>query len=68
VVAIRPDGDPALLRYVVEKGSIAVDGVSLTLVDVDGGVSLDQLMKAELDVIPELNTPEMTGAFDTLYS
>jgi riboflavin synthase len=26
--------DPALLRYVVEKGSITVDGVSLTVVDV----------------------------------
>ena len=27
---------PALLRYVVEKGSIAVDGVSLTVAAVDG--------------------------------
>jgi len=27
--------DPALLRYVVEKGSIAVDGVSLTVATVD---------------------------------
>ena len=27
--------DPELLRYVVEKGSIAVDGVSLTVVEVD---------------------------------
>jgi riboflavin synthase len=43
VRAVREDGfarivtiaaDPALLRYVVEKGSIAVDGVSLTVVDV----------------------------------
>jgi riboflavin synthase len=29
------DADPALLRYVVEKGSIAVDGVSLTVSRVD---------------------------------
>jgi riboflavin synthase len=30
-------GAPAeVLRYVVEKGSIAIDGVSLTVVDVDG--------------------------------
>jgi riboflavin synthase len=29
--------EPALLRYVVEKGSIAVDGVSLTVADVDDG-------------------------------
>ena len=43
--AVREDGfarivtieaDPALLRYVVEKGSIAVDGVSLTVAAVDG--------------------------------
>jgi riboflavin synthase len=27
--------DPALLRYVVEKGSIAVDGVSLTIARID---------------------------------
>jgi riboflavin synthase len=30
------EADPALLRYVVEKGSIAVDGVSLTVAAVDG--------------------------------
>jgi riboflavin synthase len=29
--------DPDLLRYVVEKGSIAVDGISLTVAAVDGG-------------------------------
>jgi riboflavin synthase len=31
----RIGAPPALLRYVVEKGSIAVDGVSLTVTDVD---------------------------------
>jgi riboflavin synthase len=44
VAASREDGfarvvtveaDPSLLRYVVEKGSIAVDGVSLTVARVD---------------------------------
>ena len=52
VAAIRDDGlarwvtiaaAPELLRYVVEKGSIAIDGVSLTVATVDGegfGVSL----------------------------
>jgi len=45
VAAVREDGfarvvtiraaDPQLLRYVVEKGSIAVDGVSLTVARVD---------------------------------
>jgi riboflavin synthase len=34
VVRIEPS-DPNLLRYVVEKGSIAVDGVSLTVAAVD---------------------------------
>ena len=32
---VRVTASPELLRYVVEKGSIAVDGVSLTVVDVD---------------------------------
>ncbi len=32
---VRIDVDAQLLRYVVEKGSIAVDGVSLTVADVD---------------------------------
>ncbi len=45
IAAVRDDGfarvvtvtptDPALLRYVVEKGSIAVDGVSLTVARID---------------------------------
>jgi riboflavin synthase len=34
---VRVQAPPELLRYVVEKGSIAVDGVSLTVVDVDEG-------------------------------
>jgi riboflavin synthase len=33
---VRITVPPALSRYVVEKGSVAVDGVSLTLVDVGG--------------------------------
>jgi riboflavin synthase len=33
---VTVDADPALLRYVVEKGSIAVDGVSLTVAAIDG--------------------------------
>ena len=32
---LRIEADPALLRYVVQTGSIAVDGVSLTVADVD---------------------------------
>jgi len=41
VVSVTPTGvvvlevDPGLLRYVVEKGSVALDGVSLTVVAVD---------------------------------
>ena len=34
-VAFRATAPPAILRYVVEKGSIAVDGVSLTVTAVD---------------------------------
>jgi riboflavin synthase len=47
VASVREDGfarvvtvgvdDPALLRYVVDKGSIAVDGVSLTIARIDTG-------------------------------
>jgi riboflavin synthase len=33
---MRIEATPELLRYVVEKGSIAVDGVSLTVAEVDG--------------------------------
>ena len=32
---VRFEADPELLRYVVAKGSIAVDGVSLTVADLD---------------------------------
>ncbi len=32
---VRIEADPEILRYVVEKGSIAVDGISLTVADVD---------------------------------
>jgi riboflavin synthase len=55
VRAVRDDGfarvvtiaaDPGLLRYVVEKGSIAVDGVSLTVTAVDG-------VGFEVSLIPE---------------
>jgi len=34
VVIDTPGGSDSLLRYVVEKGSIAVDGISLTVVEV----------------------------------
>jgi riboflavin synthase len=34
---LRVECDPSVLRYVVEKGSIAVDGVSLTVASVDDG-------------------------------
>jgi riboflavin synthase alpha subunit len=45
VRAVEPEGEgermrveapPELLRYCVEKGSIAVDGVSLTIAEIDG--------------------------------
>ena len=33
---VRIDAPPSVLRYVIEKGSIAVDGVSLTVAELDG--------------------------------
>lgn len=45
ITRIRPDGNavwytisatPSLLRYIVEKGSIAIDGISLTVAQVTG--------------------------------
>ena len=52
---VRFDAPPELLRYVVEKGSIAVDGVSLTVTQVDGG-------GFEVSLIPE--TIERTNLTD----
>jgi riboflavin synthase len=43
---VRIACDPSLLRYVVDKGSIAVDGVSLTVAGVDGEAF-------EISLIPE---------------
>lgn len=34
-LAVRITADPAILRYVVEKGFIAIDGISLTVTGVD---------------------------------
>ena len=48
LVTITPD-DPALLRYVVEKGSIAVDGVSLTVAAVDDDGFTVSLIPETLD-------------------
>lgn len=45
VVRIAPD-DPSLLRYVVEKGSITIDGVSLTVSAIDDAA-------LEVSLIPE---------------
>lgn len=41
---------PALARYVVEKGSIAVDGVSLTVAAVDAGSFTVALIPATLEL------------------
>ena len=43
---VRIEAAPELLRYVVEKGSIAVDGVSLTVSAVDDAAF-------EVSLIPE---------------
>jgi riboflavin synthase len=64
VAAVREDGfarvvtiaaDPDLLRYVVEKGSIAVDGVSLTVAAIDGD-------RFDVSLIPETLARTTLGA------
>jgi riboflavin synthase len=45
IVRITPE-DPAILRYVVEKGSITIDGVSLTVSQIDATA-------LEVSLIPE---------------
>jgi riboflavin synthase len=54
VVTVRAD-DPALLRYVVHKGSIALDGVSLTVARID-----DQSF--DVSLIPETLERTTLGA------
>jgi len=58
VTDVRDDGfarlvtvraDPALLRYVVEKGSIAVDGVSLTVAAIDAATFTVSLIPETLE-------------------
>jgi riboflavin synthase len=44
------DADAALLRYVVEKGSVTVDGVSLTVADLDDNGFAVALVQHTLDV------------------
>ena len=44
------DADPELLRYVVEKGSIAIDGVSLTVAALDDGGFAVALIPHTLEV------------------
>jgi riboflavin synthase len=56
VVTVEPD--PALLRYVVEKGSIAVDGVSLTVAAVDDS-------SFSVSLIPETLERTNLGGTDT---
>jgi riboflavin synthase len=55
---IRIDADPALLRYVVEKGSIAVDGVSLTVTAVDDSSFAVSLIPETLERTTLGNLPQ----------
>ena len=54
---------PDLARYVVEKGSIAVDGVSLTVAGVEDGVEVDGQKGSLVTVslIPETLTRTTLG-------
>ncbi len=54
---VRVEAPPELLRYVVEKGSVAVDGVSLTVTSVDE-------RGFEVSLIPEtLERTNLTNVF-----
>ncbi len=48
-LAVRIAAPAELLRYVVEKGPIALDGVSLTVVEVDGGAFAVALIPETLE-------------------
>jgi riboflavin synthase len=52
-----PDQAPALLRYVVEKGSITVDGISLTVASLD-----DDAATFDVAVIPHTLAVTTLGA------
>jgi riboflavin synthase len=52
---VRIEAEPPLLRYVVEKGSIAVDGVSLTVAAADAS-------SFEVSLIPETLARTTLGA------
>lgn len=57
-LAVRVEAPPELLRYIVEKGFIAVDGASLTVTDVDQegfGVALVPYTQEHL--APGIRTP-----------
>ena len=57
VARIAPD-DPSLMRYVVEKGSVAVDGVSLTVAETDQDAFTVSLIPETLErtTLGELST------------
>lgn len=48
ILTVEPDGD--LSRYIVEKGSIAINGVSLTVASVAGGAFTVALIPHTLEV------------------
>lgn len=55
---VRIDAEPGILRYVAEKGSIAVDGVSLTVAGVDG-------QSFTVSLIPETQSRTTLGEAQT---
>ena len=65
VLAVRPEGEgrrvalelpPSLARFVAEKGSIAIDGVSLTVAVVQGG-------RCEVALIPHTLAVTTAGEY-----
>jgi len=57
-LAVRIDAGPGLLRYIVEKGFIAVDGASLTVTQIDDrGFGVALVPYSQEHLAPGITTP-----------
>jgi len=57
-VNVRIEADPSILRYVVEKGFIAIDGASLTVTAVDaGGFGVSLIPYTQMNTASGLRNP-----------
>jgi riboflavin synthase len=57
-VNVRIEADAAILRYIVEKGFVAIDGASLTVTHVDGGgFGVSLIPYTQMHTGPGIRTP-----------